>query len=76
MPLTTDNMTEAEITIEGVRLSFGQSMALRVAASNFLTTLSHDPEALGSDEHGRHMAKNYRERLSEILKLMVGDRKR
>ena len=61
--------TEADITINGVALSFGQSMALRVAASTFLMTLS-EPDALGDDEPGRGIAKGYRERMIEIIKMI------
>ena len=77
MPITDpmgSKMTEPDITIEGVRLSFGQAMALRVAATNFMSEMG-EPDALGDDEHGRSMAKGYRERLSEVLTLMIGDRK-
>lgn len=69
------NMTEADVTINGVSLSFGQSMALRVAATNFAMELQ-EPDALGDDDVGRGIAKGYRERLGEILRLMTRDRER
>lgn len=71
---TGSNMTEPDILVEGVRLSFGQAMVLRVAASNFAMDLGLDPLALGDDEHGRAMVKSYRARLLEVLRLMIGDR--
>ena len=75
-PTLETNWTEADITINGVQLNFGQSMALRVAATNFHMQMS-DLAALGDDESGRRgSSKGYRERLSEVLKLMIGDRKR
>ena len=76
MPLndpTDSKMTEADIVVEGVRLSFGQSMALRVAASDFLMQMD-DPET--AEALGQQLAQGYRDRLGEILKLMIGDRQR
>lgn len=32
-----------------------------------------EPDALGDDKHGKTMAKGYHERLSEVLRLMIGD---
>ena len=66
-------MTEPDITIEGVRLSFAQAMALRVAASDFHMQMN-DPETV--DGLGDCLAEGYRDRLTEILKLMIGNRKR
>ena len=61
--------TEPDVTINGHALSFGQAMALRVAVSSFLMSLS-EPDALGDDEAGRGIAAGYRQRLIEIAKLM------
>lgn len=69
------NMTEADVTINGVPLTFGQSMALRVAANNFAMELQ-DPDALGDDEGGRSITKGYRERLAEVLGLMTRDKQK
>jgi len=76
MPLTDTETgtTEADITVEGVRLSFGQSLALRVAATDFFNQMSDSVIACGEDEHGRRMTQAYRTRLSEVLRLMVGNR--
>lgn len=78
MPLTNPvlpNWTEADITINGTKLSFGQAMALRVAATDFHKQMAQ-LDALGSDENGRGIAKGYSDRLAEVLALMIGDRKR
>lgn len=64
---------EADITINGTRLGVGQAMALRVAAAGFFEEMKN-PEALGPDEHGRRMVELYRQRLGEVLSLML-DRK-
>ena len=66
-------MTEADVTINGAPLSFGQSMALRVAASDFLMQMD-DPEIV--EGLGQQLAQGYRDRLKEILSLMIADRKR
>jgi hypothetical protein len=66
--------TEANVVVNGQKLSFGQAMALRVAASSFLTEMNQ-PGALGSDDAGRAIAKGYGERLSEVVRLMLGDAK-
>lgn len=50
-------------------------MALRVAASNFMIEMNQ-PDALGDDEAGRGIAKGYRERMTEVCALMIGNRKR
>ncbi len=65
-------MNEADVTINGVRLTVAQSMALRVAATSFLQEME-TPGALGDDMHGRTMVKNYRARLTEVLNLMAVD---
>lgn len=63
-------ISEAEVTINGQRLSEGQVMALRVAASIYWENMQ-DENALGDDEHGRRMVLAYRDRLAEILRLMI-----
>ena len=60
---------EADITINGVALSYSQSMTLRVALTGFLMDLA-DPNHLGTDEHGQTMTKLYRQRASEIQDLI------
>jgi hypothetical protein len=56
-------MSEPTIVINDQILTLGQAMAVRVAIVNF-----HD--ALGEDEHGEKMSAAYRERLSEVLKII------
>lgn len=63
-------MNEATITINGVELSVGQVMTLRVAATAYWNELQ-DNDFLGTDEHGRRMVVAYRDRLAEILAMMV-----
>ena len=62
-------MTGVNITINGVRLTDGQSISLRVAVLTFMLDLN-DPDSLGEDPHGRLMTSGYKERLSEILGLL------
>lgn len=60
---------EPDITINGVPLTFGQAMALRVAASSFLMQMD-ELDALGGDETGHGIADGYRSRLSEVISIM------
>lgn len=60
-------MNEAAITINGHVLTEGQSMALRVAVTDFYSQMQN-PEALGTDEHGLRMVEGYRARLYEVLR--------
>ncbi|NTG73323.1 hypothetical protein G6M02_08275 [Agrobacterium rhizogenes] len=62
---------EASIIINGVELSGGQAMTIRVAVSQFFTEMSDDPHSLGDDEHGIAMTKAYKERCGEILAFMA-----
>lgn len=62
-------LSEANITINGVPLSTGQAMAVRVAVGSFYAEMK-DPTVLGDDEHGRAMTIGYRERLLEVLRLL------
>lgn len=70
MTIMTEN-TEAQIIINGHALSDAQSMALRVACTSFHGEMSVDG-ALGEDKHGRQMAALYRERLGEVLHIILG----
>ena len=56
---------EPEITINGMRLTNAQAMAVRVAVSSF------DADC-GDDDHGRAMTKAYTERLNEVFRIMLG----
>ena len=62
-------MTEPRITIDGIVLTTGQAMTVRVALASF--TLDVKVGRLGSDEHG--VAAAYKARLEEILKLLGGE---
>lgn len=64
-----DGTTEAHVAINGVPLTFGQSMALRVAASDFHMQMSDHETA---EAIGWQLADGYKARLSEILRLMIG----
>lgn len=59
---------EADIIINGVRLSEGQSMTLRVALNDFQSSLVLD--GLGDDKYGKTMVGLYLNRSDEILKVM------
>jgi hypothetical protein len=63
-------MSEAEITISGVKLSQAQAMVVRMACSAMHREMQ-SPDALGDDEHGRRMTIVCRERLNEILPLLA-----
>lgn len=62
--------TEPTITVNGVTLSVGQAMSVRVAIGSYLMEMS-DPDALGKDDHGRAMARAYHDRLTEVCRLMT-----
>jgi hypothetical protein len=55
---------EPRITINGVELSIGQAMTMRVALSAF------DCDC-GDDEHGKAMTAGYKARTNEIFRLMA-----
>lgn len=55
---------EADVTINGHRLTGGQVMTLRVALSAF------DPDC-GDDEHGKRMTQQYKEKQAELLKMLI-----
>jgi hypothetical protein len=59
---------EPAITINGVPLTFGQAMTVRVAVGHFGICLSHD--GLGKDAHGKKMTEGYLARIEEIDTLM------
>ena len=64
-------MNEARITINGVELTIGQSMTLRVALQSFAMDLKEN--GLGSDETGKSIAKGYLARISEMNNLIMRD---
>jgi hypothetical protein len=63
-------VAEPRVTINGVDLSVGQAMTLRVAMAQFLEDMSH-PNALGTDEHGRRMTAAYREHARNISAMIL-----
>jgi len=65
----SDNRSEAVVVVNGVALSFAQSMSLRVAVAHMLHDLQ-DPLRLGDDEHGRFMVQAYKARLEEVQELI------
>jgi len=62
-------MNEARIIINGVELTLGQSMTLRVALQSFAMDLKEN--GLGSDETGKSIAKGYLARISEMNDLIM-----
>ena len=62
-------MQEANVVINGVRLSIGQALTLRVAVTGFLERMQD--EGLTDDEQGRAMAAAYILRASEVEALLT-----
>lgn len=58
---------EADIVISGLKLSEGQSLAIRVAVNNFLMELEDEKFRNGL---GYELADAYKARLSEIIRLI------
>ncbi len=65
--MTQNGITEADITINGVQLTFAQSMTLRVAIGGFLMDLQG---SLAEDKHGRAMVGLYRSHIHDVANLM------
>lgn len=61
-------MNEPDIIVNGVRLTVGQAMTVRVALGNFVMDLQAN--GLGDDEHGKVMKYAYVARANEIFKMM------
>ena len=59
---------EPSITINGMPLTDGQAMTVRVAIENFAHDLHFD--GLGEDETGRDITKGYLARIGEIRRLI------
>lgn len=59
---------EAAITVNGVRLSEGQAMTVRVALAHFVDDLQRS--GLGDDEHGKAMVAGYTARAAEMFRMM------
>lgn len=64
-------MTEPVITINGRTLIEPQAMAVRVAITSYHAELQ-DPDHLGSDRDGRRLTHAYRDRLAEVLSIILG----
>lgn len=62
-------MKEADIIIEGRKLSFAESMTVRVALTNYILTM--DTEGLGDDEHGKCMARGYSSNGKTVLNTII-----
>jgi len=70
--MNKERPNEPSILINGVWLSQGQSMSLRVAVEVFISDLVEN--GLGNDPHGIAMKENYLVRLGEIRSLMFCNR--
>ena len=62
---------EADITISGKSLTIGQSMAIRLAVSSEFSQVERNPTHLGEDERGRLMCEAYRQRLLEVIAMLM-----
>jgi hypothetical protein len=60
---------EPTITVNGVRLSEGQAMAMRVSLMSFASYLQEN--GLGDDEVGKGICAGYLARANEIFRLMA-----
>ena len=61
-------MTEPDITVNGVKLTLGQAMTVRVALGSFAMDLQN--HGLGDDEVGKGMKQGYLNAISAIVALM------
>lgn len=61
-------MKESNIVINGMSLSTGQAMTVRIALEAFWIDLISD--GLGEDEHGKTMTQAYINRIREIREIM------
>jgi hypothetical protein len=67
--MSCEPWNEADITINEIKLTPGQSMVVRVALGSFALSLGAE-NALGDDKHGRAMRDGYLGVLREIMKLI------
>jgi hypothetical protein len=66
---------EASITINGVALSVGQSMTVRVAIESFAMDLQMDLQRTAPDDEGYGpIGRLYQQRIDEIRDLILGQR--
>jgi hypothetical protein len=61
-------MQEAEIIIDGKKLTVGESMTVRVALSSFISDMQEN--GLGDDEIGKAIAEGYIKNGTSALKKM------
>ena len=61
----SSNVKEADIIINGHKLSFSEAMAVRVAMTSFQSTLQ--TEGLGDDELGKGICKGYIKNSTAVL---------
>jgi hypothetical protein len=54
---------EPEIIIDGQRLTEGEAMSVRCAIARMIGDFHDQPDALGTDDHGRTMVKLYLQNL-------------
>lgn len=59
---------EPAIVVNGVALTHGECMTVRVALSNFALDLMHN--GLGDDDHGQRMVRAYLEAIRSIHRIM------
>ena len=64
-------MTEPTIRINGILLTDGQAMTLRVACNDFYSRMSN--EGLGDDEMGQQLTAAYLKQAAAIIRLMHGE---
>ena len=60
------------MTINGIPLSIGEAMTIRVALEHFYAFIA-DKDALGLDEHGKRMQTAYTARCLGIFRLMTAE---
>lgn len=62
------NWKEPKITINGVEVSYGMSMTIRVAMESFATSLNKE-DSLGSDKLGKTIRLGYLKQIKEFRKV-------
>lgn len=65
-------MAEARISINGVELSEGQAMTLRVALQSFASE-TQEENSLGNDKYGQKLAAAYNARANEVIELLFAN---
>jgi hypothetical protein len=61
---------EANVTVNGKRLTIGEVMTLRVALTTFASNMQK-PDSLGDDEHGKAMREGYLHWANATLDKMI-----